>query len=134
VFASKARCGPIPLRLAYLWGAPRDQACARTLAGRLGESEAFGVPQRGTAYQPGVKPRGVAHNRSVLKERRIPQTVPRRGRDGTSVGGIGGALRGISPALAGNVGASGAFRLNARGGYRVWTFLCSLRTYPAAAG
>ena len=49
VIASKARCGPIPLRLAYLWGAPRDQACARTLAGRLGESEAFGVPQRGTA-------------------------------------------------------------------------------------
>jgi hypothetical protein len=26
-------------------------------AGRLGEAEAFGVPQRGTAYQPGVKPR-----------------------------------------------------------------------------
>ena len=34
--------------------------------------EAFGVPQRGTAYQPGVKPWGMAHNRSVLKERRIP--------------------------------------------------------------
>ena len=26
-------------------------------AGRLGGGEAFGVPQRGTAYQPGVKPR-----------------------------------------------------------------------------
>ena len=56
LFASKARCGPIPLRWAYL-GAPRDQACARTLAGRLGERAAFGAPQRGTAYQPGVKPR-----------------------------------------------------------------------------
>ena len=33
--------------------------------------EAFGVPQRGTAYQPRVKPWGMAHNRSVLKERRI---------------------------------------------------------------
>jgi hypothetical protein len=32
------------------------------------------------------------------------------------------------------VGASRAFALNARGGYRVWTFLCSLRTDPAAAG
>jgi hypothetical protein len=28
VFASKARFGPIPLRLAYL-GAPRDRSCAR---------------------------------------------------------------------------------------------------------
>jgi len=27
------------------------------LAGRLWGGEAFGVPQRGTAYQPGVKPR-----------------------------------------------------------------------------
>ena len=33
--------------------------------------EAFGVPQRGTAYQPRVKPWGMAHNRCVLKERRI---------------------------------------------------------------
>ena len=65
-----------------------------------GEGEAFGVPQRGTAYQPGVKPRGVAHNRSVLKERRIPQTVPRRGRDGTSARRTGGALRGTGPSLA----------------------------------
>ena len=36
----------------------------------------FGVPQRGTAYQPGVKPRGMAHNRSVLKERRILPGAP----------------------------------------------------------
>jgi hypothetical protein len=34
--------------------------------------EAFGVPQRGTVDQPGVKPRGMAHSRCVLKERRIP--------------------------------------------------------------
>ena len=40
VFASKARSGPIPLRWAYCGG-----------------GEAFGVPQRGTAYQHGVKPR-----------------------------------------------------------------------------
>ena len=42
------------------------------------ESKALGVPQRGTVYQPGVKPRGMVYNPSVLKERRIPQTVPRR--------------------------------------------------------
>ena len=41
-------------------------------------------------------------------------------------------LRGIGPALAGNVGASWAFAL-AREGIRVSTFLCSLRTDPAAA-
>lgn len=32
----------------------------------------FGVPQRGTAYQPGVEPRvGQNSNKSVLKERRM---------------------------------------------------------------
>ncbi len=41
---SNARSGPVPLPL-------------RGGAGRLGGGEAFGVPQRGTAYQPGVKPR-----------------------------------------------------------------------------
>ena len=39
----------------------------RKALGRRG----VGVPQRGTAYQPRVKPWGMAHNRSVLKERRI---------------------------------------------------------------
>ena len=67
------------------------------------------MPQRGTAYQPGVKPRGVAHNRSVLKERRIPQTVPRRGRDGSSAWRIC-ELRGIGPALAGRLGGGWSFR------------------------
>jgi hypothetical protein len=40
--------------------APARSRCrfvVRSWAGRLGEGEAFGVPQRGTAYQPGVKPR-----------------------------------------------------------------------------
>jgi len=80
LFASKARYGPIPLRLAY--GALRGigPALAEEALGRMGFSrcargdfvvrlqgslrtdpaplgEAFGVPQRGTAYQPGVKPR-----------------------------------------------------------------------------
>jgi hypothetical protein len=34
------------------WG-----AWGRGGGGGSGEGEAFGVPQRGTAYQPGVKPR-----------------------------------------------------------------------------
>ena len=42
-------------------------------------------------------------------------------------------LCGIDPALAGNVGIGGSFRAFARGGARMSTFLCSLRTYPAAA-
>jgi hypothetical protein len=45
----------------------------------------------------------------------------------------GGGFRGIGPALAGNVGAGRAFALCARG-IRMWTFLCSLRPGPAAAG
>ena len=32
------------------------------LAGKLEEGEAFGVPQRGTGYQPGVKPRVCSTN------------------------------------------------------------------------
>ena len=40
------------------WGfAGRGLLPLRGGAGSLGEGEAFGVPQRGTAYQPGVKPR-----------------------------------------------------------------------------
>ena len=41
---SNARSGPVPLPL-------------RGGAGRLGGGEAFGVPQRGAAYRPGVTPR-----------------------------------------------------------------------------
>ena len=47
--------------------------------------------------------------------------------------GVRGALRRISPAFAGNVGASGAFAL-AREGIRMSTFQCSLRTDPAPLG
>ena len=42
-------------------------------------------------------------------------------------------LRGIGPALAGNVGTGWAFALCARGN-SVRTFLCSLRTDPAPLG
>ena len=59
VFASKARSGPTPLRSVFVGCAGPD-------------CHAFGVPQRGTAYQPGVEPRvGQSRNRCVLKERRI---------------------------------------------------------------
>jgi hypothetical protein len=62
VIASNARSGPVPLPLGVGvmlgemvvlirgWGSARP-----VLHSQVGE--AFGVPQRGTAYQPGVKPR-----------------------------------------------------------------------------
>ena len=59
MFASNAHSAPFPLP-------PRGGA------GRLWGGEAFGVPQRGAAYQPGVEPRvGQSRNRCVLKERCI---------------------------------------------------------------
>ena len=94
---SYARSGPVPLPL-------------RGGAGILGEDEAFGVPQRGSAYQPGVKPRRRGRSLTFTKKGTVYHlfqmadwrgwrwgSVPRRG------------LRGIGPALAGNVGASWAF-------------------------
>jgi hypothetical protein len=63
VIASNARSGPVPLPLGVGvmlgemvvlsrgWGSARPG-----LRSQVGG--AFGVPQRGTAYQPGVKPRG----------------------------------------------------------------------------
>jgi len=54
VFASKARSGLTPLR--YGFGGLRGVGLT-----------AFGVPQRGTAYQPGVEPRvRQSRNRCVL--------------------------------------------------------------------
>ena len=38
-------------------GALRGGARCRFVEAQEGSGEAFGVPQRGTAYQPGVKPR-----------------------------------------------------------------------------
>ena len=62
MIASNARSGPVPLPLGVRvmlgemvvlsrgWG-----SAGPVLRSQVGE--AFGVPQRGTAYQPGVKPR-----------------------------------------------------------------------------
>ena len=60
----------------------------------------------------------MAHKRSVLKERRILQTVPGRGRDGTSAGRIVG-LRGIGPSLAEEALRRIGFRA-LRGGFLVF--------------
>ena len=65
MFASKARYseGPAAARIGL----------------RKGVGRVFGVPQRGTAYQPKVKP-WVRYTRirSVLKERRIVTITPRQ--------------------------------------------------------
>jgi hypothetical protein len=53
LIASNARFGPIPLRCGFF--GLRETGPMR--AGKLGGGGAFEVPQRGTAYQPGVKPR-----------------------------------------------------------------------------
>ena len=62
MIASKARSGPIPLPLGVgvMLGEMVVLSCGWGSAGMVLRSrvgEAFGVPQRGTAYQPGVKPR-----------------------------------------------------------------------------
>jgi hypothetical protein len=61
VIASNARSGPVPLSLGVgvmleeMVVLSRGLGSARpVLLSQVGE--AFGVPQRGTAYQPGVKP------------------------------------------------------------------------------
>ena len=77
--------------------------------GALGRRNVRSAPTGHCIPARGETP-GMAHNRSVLKERRILQTVPRRGRDGTSAGRTGGALRGIGPALAGRLGEGWGFR------------------------
>ena len=50
-FQCMHRTDPAPLRFFGLRGTEPS------LAGKLGGGCVFGVPQRGTAYQPGVKPR-----------------------------------------------------------------------------
>ena len=61
MIASKARSGPIPLPLGVgvMLGEMVVLSCGWGSAGMVLRSrvgEAFGVPQRGTAYQPRVKP------------------------------------------------------------------------------
>ena len=53
LIASSACIGPIPLRCDFLG----LRGTGPMHAGKLGGGCVFGVPQLGTAYQPGVKPR-----------------------------------------------------------------------------
>jgi len=111
-------------------GAPRDRSCTR--CGLVEAQEGAGDARRRSAPTGhriparGETP-GMAHNRCVLKERRIRPdslacfaaaecqgwrwgSVPRRGLRGTgSLDRFVVGLRGTSPALAGNVGTGGAF-------------------------
>jgi len=118
---SYARSGPVPLPL-------------RGGAGILGEDEAFGVPQRGSAYQPGVKPRGDGVGPSHLHKRGQSFIFLRWLSGGAGAGDqcLDGGSAGSVLRSQGTLGPVGLSRGRARG-IRVSTFLCSLRPGPAAA-
>ena len=134
LFASKARCGPIPLRFAYLGRSAGSGLRSHPRRKARGKSGVRSAPTGHRIPARGETP-GMAHKRSVLKERRIPPgaitcfavtecrgwrwgSVPRGGSAGT-------VLR-----SQGTWRQARLSRCRAMGN-RVSTFQCSLRPGPA---
>jgi hypothetical protein len=90
--SSLTRCvGVMALRALGRWG---DEG-----GGGSGKGEAFGVPQRGTAYQPGVKPRVW---RTTERSEGTPHTP------GYSHLFCGGGVPGLAPGACGRWGSAGS--------------------------